>query len=116
MVEDYAALASFAVGEMGLRLHDFYEMPLNELLIGLNAWDNKREREILDNKYLAYHMIIAPRLQKIPSFEEFIGNKQKTAKRASEKQRELMLAAVAEYNNKVGDKDEFRSGDTSRHR
>lgn len=102
---------------MGLRLHDFYNMPLNELLIALHAWGNKRDREIFDSQFIAYHAMIGSHLDpnKIPSFNKFI-NAEEPAKRLSEEAKQAFLREHEEYLKiKEGIGNEFRSGDTGRH-
>lgn len=60
----------------------------------------KREREIEDIKFIAWHSMIGTRIEKIPSFDQFVkGSKPKT--KASQDQREKFLyEAMKHYNNK----------------
>jgi hypothetical protein len=99
---------------MGIRLHDFYEMPFNEFLIWLNGWENKRQREILDNQYLAYHAMIGPHLdpKKIPSFQKFTNNEEPSVK-ISQEGKDALLAEYQEYLRIKEEKEnEFHSRNT----
>lgn len=101
--EDCASLLSFAMGELGLRMHEFYDMPFNEYIVKVEAYNrmhgNKQKAELLNCQFIAYHAYIAGniRLEKIPSFSEFIGEKRKVRSTMTEEQKERLKAATAEY-------------------
>lgn len=79
-------------------------MPLNELLIASHWWNKKQDREVFNNQFLAYHSIVGPHLNPKnipPTFEKFAGGKEDKPKvKATERQKELMLADAAEYYKK----------------
>ena len=91
---------------MGLRLDDFYQMSFAELVISFHGWNDKRDRQILDNQFIAYHAMIGSHLdpKKIPSFKKFIGEKE-TIKLASEESKKAFLNEYEEYLKKKKAKD-----------
>lgn len=102
--EDYTVLMKFVIGDLGLRLCDFYDMPLNEILISQLAWQSKRDREVLDVQFVAYHAMVGSHLnpKSLPSFEKFISKiDDRPIEKASDEQKERLLAATAEYYKKV---------------
>jgi len=84
-------------------MHDFYDMPFNEYIVMVEAYnrrqDAKQKEELLTAQFIAYHAYIAGniRLEKIPSFSEFIGEKKKVKSTATDEQKERLKAATAEY-------------------
>lgn len=92
-----------ALGELGLRMHDFYNMPFNEFIIKVESYrrieGDRNKADILNYQFVAYHAFIAGniRLDKIPSFKEFIGEEEEVVPTLTEYQREKLKAATAEY-------------------
>lgn len=98
--EDHVA---FAVGEMGLRLHDFYDMPWCEYLIKSRAYERMVKDKWRHTRFIAYHAHIAThiKMKSIPSMEKFfpIDGERKIAK-ASEQSKMVHLADYQEYLSK----------------
>lgn len=63
------------------------------------AYNRKRDREILDNQFIAYHALIGSHLdpKKIPSFEKFIKKDNSVHKKASEELKIQLLKEAEEY-------------------
>lgn len=67
------------------------------------AYNRKRDREILDNQFLAYHALIGSHLdaKKIPSFEKFIRKESSANKKASEELKMQLLKEAEEHYRKL---------------
>ncbi|TYP89426.1 hypothetical protein BC792_12727 [Sphingobacterium allocomposti] len=64
------------------------------------GYAKKREREIEDIKFIAWHSMVGTRLEKIPSFEQFVLGK-KSVTKASQSQRDKFISeAMKHYNSK----------------
>lgn len=76
-------------------------MQLNEFLIKSEAYNRKRDREILDIQFLAYHSLIGSHYdpKKLPTFEKFINKNSNESKNlnASQETKELLLKEYAEH-------------------
>lgn len=83
---------SFALGELGLRLHEFYDMPWCEYLIKSKAYYRMQRDRLIHTRFIAYHAFIAPHvsMKSIPKIEKFMpidgDNAIKKASEASKKQ------------------------------
>lgn len=91
---------SFAVGELGLRLCEFYDMPWCEYLIKSKAYHRMEVDKMRHTRFIAYHAYIAPHigLKKIPTIEQFLKiDGLTTIEKASESTRQQFLEEAAEY-------------------
>lgn len=84
---------------MGLRLHEFYDMPFNELSIAFIGHEEKEERREFEMKFLAWHSMIGPHMNpsKIPSFEQFTRKSNAQKSRMTDDQRERFIQSAKEY-------------------
>jgi hypothetical protein len=94
---------AFAVGELGLRLEEFYDMPFCEFRIKAYAYKRMQEERLRHTRMIAYYSAIGPHLdpKKLPkTIDEFmrIGDKPKKRSRVSDEMRELYKRRMDEYN------------------
>ena len=93
---------AFAVGELGLRLEEFYDMPFCEFRIKAYAYKRMQEERLRHTRMIAYYSAVGPHLdpKKLPkTIDEFmrIGNNPKKS-RVSDEMRELYKQRMDEYN------------------
>ena len=93
---------AFAVGELGLRLEEFYDMPFCEFRIKAHAYKRMQEERMRHTRLIAYYSAIGPHLdpKKLPkSIDSFmqIGDKPKKSK-VSDEMRQLFKQRMDEYN------------------
>ncbi len=93
---------AFAVGELGLRLEEFYDMPFCEFRIKAYAYKRMQEERLRHTRMIAYYSAVGPHLdpKKLPkTIDEFmrIGDKPKKS-RVSDEMRELYKRRMDEYN------------------
>jgi isopropylmalate/homocitrate/citramalate synthase len=94
---------AFAVGELGLRLEEFYDMPFCEFRIKAYAYKRMQEERLRHTRMIAYYSAIGPHLdpKKLPkTIDEFmrIGDKPKKRSMVSDEMRELYKKRMDEYN------------------
>ena len=91
---------AFAVGELGLRLEEFYDMAWCEFLLKSFAYHRIKENEWELQRLLNYNVLISSSVdtKKMPKFDKFM--KQKEAGNVTEEARELFRQRVREYNEK----------------
>lgn len=94
---------AFAVGELGLRLEEFYDMPFCEFRIKAYAYKRMQEERLRHTRMIAYYSAVGPHLdpKKLPkTIDEFmwIGDKPKKRSRVSDEMRELYKRRMDEYN------------------
>ncbi len=93
---------AFAVGELGLRLEEFYDMPFCEFRIKAYAYKRMQEERLRHTRLIAYYSAIGPHLKSdslpksIDSFMQ-IGDKPRKS-RVSDEMRELYRKRMDEYN------------------
>ncbi len=96
--EDHVA---FALGELGLRLHDFYDMPWCEYLIKSYAYQRLEKEKYRHTRFIAFHALIGPHVppKTLPkTIEQFmpLGDYQRT-NRASENLKSKFLEGYKDY-------------------
>ena len=94
---------AFAVGELGLRLEEFYDMPFCEFRIKAYAYKRMQEERLRHTRMIAYYSAVGPHLdpKKLPkTIDEFmrIGDKPNKRSRVSDEMRELFKKRMDEYN------------------
>lgn len=84
---------------MGLRLHEFYDMPFNELLIAILSYEDREEQREYEMKFLAWYAMAGSHMdpKKIPTFDKFTQKLKTSKSRMTENQRQRMIAATREY-------------------
>jgi hypothetical protein len=65
-------MMSFALGEMGLRDDDFWELTPYELHQRLKGWKRRQEADRLRSLYLAWYTAMFTRAKKLPSLERVL--------------------------------------------
>ena len=99
---------AFAVGELGLRLEEFYDMPFCEFLIKSYAFNRMQKERLRHTRLIAWSAQIGSHLHQnsIPkSIEQFmpIGNerKKKRGSKVSDEMRTMFEQRMREYNEAV---------------
>ena len=99
---------AFAVGELGLRLEEFYDMPFCEFLIKSYAFNRMQNERLRHTRLIAFSAQIGSHLdpKKMPkSIEQFmpIGSerKKKRGSKVSDEMREIFDQRMKEYNEAV---------------
>lgn len=92
---------AFAVGELGLRLHEFYDMPWCEYIIKSKAYYRMQRDKLIHTRFIAYHAFIAPHigLKSIPSIDKFmpIDGDERAVRRVSDETKQRFLVEYQEY-------------------
>ena len=104
---DENAIVSFAVGELGLRLQDFYLMPFCEFILKSQAYNRMQEEKLLHTRRIAFYAAIGSHLdpKKLPKDEHsFMPIGEKKRNRASEEMKELFRQRMEEYNKAIEQK------------
>lgn len=96
---------AFAVGELGLRLEEFWDMPFCEFRIKSFAYNRMQEERLRHTRLITYYSAIGSHLdpKKIPrSITKFmpIGD-EKVKSKVSEEMKELFKQRMDEYNEKM---------------
>ena len=99
---------AFAVGELGLRLEEFYDMPFCEFLIKSYAYNRMQKERLRHTRLIAWSAQIGSHLdpKKLPkSIEQFmpIGSerKKKRKSKVSDEMRAIFEQRMREYNEAV---------------
>lgn len=99
---------AFAVGELGLRLEEFYDMPFCEFLIKSYAFNRMQKERLRHTRLIAWSAQIGSHLdtKKMPqSIEQFmpIGDerKKKRKSKVSDEMRAIFEQRMREYNEAV---------------
>ena len=99
---------AFAVGELGLRLEEFYDMPFCEFLIKSYAFNRMQNERLRHTRLIAFSAQIGSHLdpKKMPkSIEQFmpIGSerKKKSKSKVSDEMRAIFDQRMKEYNEAV---------------
>lgn len=84
---------------MGLRLHEFYDMPFNELSIAVMAHDDLKEQREYEIKFIAWHTMAGSHMNpsKIPTFEQFTRKNKAPRSKMTEEQRQRFIQSTQEY-------------------
>ena len=102
---DENAIVSFAVGELGLRLHEFYLMPFCEFILKSQAYARMQEEKMRHTRRIAFYAAIGSHLdpKKLPKSEDSfmpIGEKKRKSQ-VSDEMRELFKQRMEEYNQAI---------------
>lgn len=99
---------AFAVGELGLRLEEFYDMPFCEFLIKSYAYNRMQKERLRHTRLIAWSAQIGSHLdaKKMPkTIEQFmpIGSerKKKRKSKVSDEMRAIFEQRMREYNEAV---------------
>lgn len=97
---------AFAVGELGLRLEEFWDMPFCEFRIKSFAYNRMQEERLRHTRLITYYSAIGSHLdpKKLPkTIDQFMPIGQKKTKKSiiSDEMRELYRQRMDEYNEKM---------------
>ena len=102
---DENAIVSFAVGELGLRLQEFYLMPFCEFILKSQAYNRMQEERLRHTRRIAFYSMIGSHLdpKKLPKSEDkFMPIGTKVSKsNISEEDRQLFLEEMRKYEESV---------------
>lgn len=108
---------AFACGELGLRLHEFYDMPWCEYIIKSYAYYRIDDNDWKKSKYIAWHILtssMAIDSKKLVSLQKFVtGESKKISKATNEAKKSLWSSS---YSIKKIQKNEFCSIHTGRYK
>lgn len=93
---------AFAVGELGLRLEEFYEMPWCEFRIKSFAYNRMQEERLKHTRLISYYSAIGSHIdiKKFPkSIESFMPIGEKKKSMVSDEMRALFEQRMREYND-----------------
>lgn len=95
---------AFAVGELNLRLEEFYDMAWCEFLLKSFAYHRIKENEWELQRLLNYNILISSAVdtKKLPKFDKFL--KAKETSNVTDEARELFRQRVKEYEEKIKNK------------
>ena len=94
---------SFAVGELGLRMEEFYDMPWCEYLIKCQAWQRIEKEKWRHTRLIAFESKIGSHLnpKTLPrSIERYMPLNEKKKSVVSDEIKKLYIQRMAEYNAK----------------
>ena len=88
---------AFAVGELGLRLEEFYDMPWCEFVIKSFAYYRMKNDDWERTRILAYHSLIGSHFdpKKLPKYDVFLKAKKKSV--ISDEARNLFNQRMKEW-------------------
>lgn len=105
---------AFAVGELGLRLEEFYDMAWCEFLLKSFAYHRIKDNEWELQRLLNYNILISSSVdtKKLPKFDKFLKAKETgRTSNVTDEARELFRQRVNEYNEKIKNKGKNKNKD-----
>lgn len=109
---------AFACGELGLRLHEFYDMPWCEYIIKSYAYYRIDDNDWKKSKYIAWHILtssMAIDSKKLVSLQKFVTGESKKISKATNEAKKSLYGAVLTVSKKI-QKNEFCSIHTGRYK